>query len=193
MFQDLDSRLRGNGRKIKSENLYSAVNQQERLRKEINPWYISGFNDGEGTFHVAFTKRPDLSRAWAIIPEFHINQDRGRAAVLYEIKRFFGCGQIRENHHGKSNDQTLVYVVRKRADLLDTIIPFFERYPLRSQKQHDFEVFAKIVRAIDKNVHATHDGFCALVTQAFTMNYGGRYRKRAIETILSSESSETTC
>ena len=175
-----------------SKNATSADNQQERLKKEINPWYISGFSDGEGTFHVAFTKRPDLSQRWAIIPEFHINQDRGRSAVLYEIQRFFGCGQIRENHHSRANDQTLVYVVRKREDLLRIIIPFFEQCPLRSQKQLDFIVFAKIVRAMREGAHLTHDGFRALVKEAFTMNYGGRYRKHAIETILCSESSETT-
>lgn len=172
-----------------SENTSSADNQQERLQK-IDPWYISGFTDGEGTFHVSFARRVDLPRKWAIIPEFHISQHQDRASVLNEIQAHFGCGAIRENHRGRVNDVTRVFVVRSRRDLLDKIIPFFRKYPLRSQKRDDFQLFAEIVSDMVAGTHLTTEGFQAIAKKAFQMNGGGRYRKRRIEE-LTEESSET--
>ncbi len=174
-----------------SKNSLGADNQQERLRAGINPWYISGFVDGEGSFHIAFAKRPDLPRKWSIIPEFHINQDTGRSSVLHEIHQYFRCGRIQENHRNHLSDKTLVYVVRDRNDLLSKIIPFFEHYPLRSAKKQDFRLFADIVRRMSNGNHLKTPGFNTIVKQAFQMNYGGRYRKYAMEDILLSESSET--
>ncbi len=172
-----------------SKKALSADNQQERLQK-IDPWYISGFVDGEGTFHVSFARRTDLPKKWAIIPEFHVSQHQDRASVLDEIQKYFGCGIIRENHRGRSNDVTRVLVVRKRRDLLDKIIPFFRRYTLRSQKRDDFRAFAEIVSAMERGTHHSPEGFHLIVTKAFQMNGGGRYRKRKIEEF-SEESSET--
>jgi hypothetical protein len=172
-----------------SENVLSADNQQERLQK-IDPWYISGFVDGEGTFHVSFARRKDLPRKWAIIPEFHISQHQDRASVLDEIQTFFGCGVIRENHRGRINDVTRVLVVRNRRDLLDKIIPFFRQYHLRSQKRDDFRIFAEIVEAMERGSHYSSEGFYSIVKLAFGMNGGGRYRKRKIEEF-SEESPET--
>lgn len=173
-----------------SENVQSADNQQERLQV-IDPWYISGFVDGEGTFHVSFARRKDLPRQWAIIPEFHISQHQDRAAVLVEIQSYFHCGTIRENHRGRLNDVTQVLVVRNRQDLLHKIIPFFHRYPLRSQKRDDFRIFAEVVSLMESGAHRTVAGFRLIVEKAFQMNGGGRYRKRKIEELISEESSET--
>lgn len=171
------------------KNPSSADNQQERLQK-INPWYISGFVDGEGTFHVSITRRTDLPKQWAIIPEFHVSQHQDRAQVLTEIQQYFSCGTIRENHRGRKNDVTRVFVVRNRRDLLDKIIPFFRRYPLRSQKRDDFRIFAEIVLEMEQGNHHSESGFQAIVLKAFRMNGGGRYRKRKLEEF-SEESSET--
>lgn len=174
-----------------SKNVSSADNQQERPQ-EINPWYISGFVDGEGTFHVSFTRRTDLPKKWAIIPEFHVSQDFSRSSVLKEIQNFFDCGAIKENHRGKSNDSTHVFVVRSRRDLINKIIPFFQRYPLRSSKQQDFLVFAKIVLQMEEGRHLTEEGFREITKKAFQMNGGGKYRQRKLEEVLG-ESSETIC
>ena len=163
-----------------SKNASCADNQQERLQK-IHPWYISGFVDGEGTFHVSFAKRTDLPKKWAIIPEFHVSQHQDRASVLDEIQKYFGCGIIRDNHRGRANDVTKVLVVRNLRDLLDKIVPFFQCYPLRSQKRNDFQTFAEIVSAMEQGSHHSSEGFRAIATKAFQMNGGGRYRKRKIE------------
>ena len=156
---------------MNSDNASGADNQQERL----DP-YIAGFIDGEGSFHVAIQRNPSTRLGWQLIPEFHVSQNAERRQVLDLIATRFGCGRIRDNHRG-SNDRTLVYVVRNRDHLLTRVIPFFERQPLLSDKQRDFETFASIVKAMNLGVHLTEEGLAALKASAITMNGGGRHRR----------------
>src|SRR5436305_7449359 len=132
---------------MSSDNVSGAVNQQERLDA-----YIAGFVDGEGSFHVAVQRKPTARIGWELVPEFHVSQDAQRGEVLNLIRLRFGCGYIRENHRG-TRDTTLVYVVRRRVDLLTKVIPFFERQPLMSGKQGEFVTFAHIVRTMGGGEH----------------------------------------
>ena len=155
---------------MSSENALGADNQQERLDA-----YIAGYVDGEGSFHVAIQRNPSTRLGWQLVPEFHVSQNVERRQVLDLIAKRFGCGRIRENHSG-TIDKALVFVVRNRNDLVEKVIPFFERQPLLSSKQRDFESFANVVRAMTRGEHLTEDGFQALKAVALAMNGGGKYR-----------------
>ncbi len=162
-------------------------NQQGRLKiKNINPWYITGFVEGEGTFHVALSPDPRMKFGWKIIPEFHVNQSYLRKDILEEIRKYFGCGYIQKNHAKNKNDTTFVYVVRQREDLNDKIIPFFERYPLRSKKYKNVQIFRKIVNLLIENQHSKFRGIKKIIAFAFQMNEKGKYRKLKQEDVLNS-------
>ena len=62
------------------------------------------------------------------------------------------------------------YVVRRRTDLLEVIIPFFQRYPMRSSKQENFEKFAACVDLVAAGRHKTADGLIEILEIAQTMN-----------------------
>jgi len=155
----------------RSENVTGAVNQQERLDA-----YVAGFVDGEGCFHVAIQRNASTRNGWQLVPEFRTSQDVSRIQVLDLVRRQIGCGSIRENHR-RSNDHTYVLVVRRRVDLLERVIPFFERNPLLSCKQQEFVTFARIVRDMGVGKHLLPDGFEQLFSEAIRMNGGGRYRR----------------
>jgi len=177
-----------------SNNVLSADNQQERPTAKINPWYIVGFVEGEGTFHIAFYADPRMKQNIKVIPEFHVNQSYLRISTLKEIQKYFGCGYIKVNHARRVNDDTYVFVVRDRSDLLNKIIPFFRKYKLRSVKQESFEKFAKIVENINLGKHRERAGIRAIINLAYQMNVGGKYRQRNKQDLLKQlESSETTC
>jgi hypothetical protein len=154
-----------------SDNASGAVNQQERLES-----YIAGFVDGEGCFHVAIQRNPCTRSGWQLVPEFRISQDVSRVKVLDLARELLGCGSLRENHR-RSNDHTYVLVVRNRRDLLEKVLPFFERNPLLSCKQDEFVTFADIVRAMSRREHLVPGGFERLAARALRMNGGGRYRR----------------
>src|SRR5438270_6476474 len=113
-----------------SDNVTGADNQQERL-----DGYISGYVDGEGSFSVVVNRNPTCRSGYQLVPEFHVSQNGERDQVLRLIQaRFGGCGYIKRNGR---RDRALVYVVRRRQDLLQKVIPFFERSTLLSSKQAD--------------------------------------------------------
>jgi len=155
---------------VGSDKASGAANQQERLEA-----YIADFVDGEGSFHVAIQRNASTRVGWQLVPEFRVSQDVSRSQVLVAMRDHLGCGSIRPNHR-YSNDETWVFVVRRRIDLLERVIPFFERNPLLSAKQGEFITFAEIVRRMDSGEHLCGDGFDRLAERALRMNGGGRYR-----------------
>ena len=168
-----------------SDNVAGADNQQERL-----DGYISGYVDGEGSFSVVVNRNPSCKIGYQLVPEFHVSQNGDRAQVLRLIQtRLGGCGYIKRNG---LRDRALVFVVRRRGDLLDRVIPFFEESPLISPKHADFEKFARIVRKMDAGHHRSPDGFMELLEEAVSMNGNGRFRQyRWLEIVRRPESSET--
>ncbi len=176
-----------------SENVLSADNQQERLQR-LDPWYVSGFVDGEGSFHIAFLKDLHMRTYLKVIPEFRISQNVTSKNVLEQIQRFFNSGNIKANHNGRELDRTYVLVVRNREDLLKKIIPFFKRYSLKTGKAQDFLFFEQIVTLMADGHHRTCEGARRIVELAYEMNGHGRYRSVKKETLLKLvESSETIC
>jgi hypothetical protein len=163
-----------------------ADNQQERL-----DGYISGYVDGEGSFSVVVNRNPSCKTGYQLVPEFHVSQNSERSQVLQLIRqRLGGCGYIKRNG---LRDRALVFVVRRRVDLLEKVIPFFEQSPLLSSKQTDFEKFASIVRAMEAGHHRSPSGFVALLETAISMNGNGRFRQHRWRELLGGqpESSET--
>ncbi len=61
-------------------------------------------------------------------------------------------------------------MVRRRADLIGTIIPFFREHPMHSSKQRNFEKFALCVEMIVRGRHLCLEGLSEIVEIAETMN-----------------------
>ena len=167
-----------------------ADNQQERPDARLCS-YIAGFVDGEGSFHVAIQRSRCTKLGIQVIPEFHVSQNRERAAILTLIQATLGCGYIKTNHPGNVRDRTMVLVVRNRRDLAMRVVPFFEAFPLRSSKQRECETFAAVVRSMERGEHLTKTGMVRILQRAFAMN-SGRYRKARLQSFLDVlDSSET--
>jgi hypothetical protein len=169
------SRATGDVRRdVYSDNVTSAENQQERLRQL--GWVI-GFVDGEGCFSISFVRQPNrrsrqgYKTGYQVSHRFAVTQGMKSLACLEELRSFFGVGRIFVNRrHDNHREHLCNYVVDRRADLSETIIPFFRRYPLMSSKQQDFEKFAMCVEMIDAGRHLTTDGLVEIAEITQTMN-----------------------
>jgi hypothetical protein len=99
-------------------NASGAGNQQGRPDERIG-YYIAGFVDGEGSFHVAIQRNPSTKFGWQVIPELHISQHERNKHVLEMIRSALGCGYLKPNARQNPKDKTWVLVVRNRQDLLE--------------------------------------------------------------------------
>lgn len=147
--------------------------------------YISGFVDGEGCFSVSFTKRSRFLVGWETKPSFSVSQNRDRAEQLFIMQEYFGCGFMRD---GKI-DNTIKYEVRRLNDLLNKVIPHFERYPLLSAKQRDIELLKAVCLIMRDEKHTTPRGIKEILPLAFQMNGSGKrkYTKRDILMFMKSQ------
>ena len=145
------------------------------------PEYITGYVDGEGCFTVTFNVKPKALLGWEIRPSFSVSQNEDRRQVLDIIKTYFGCGYIRRDF----SDKTVKFEIRDHKDVMEKVLPHFDRFPLLSAKQKDFELFKTICTMIDRKLHLNKDGFAEILQLAYRMNGSGK-RKRKIEEIVQS-------
>ncbi len=159
---------------VDSDNPEGAENQQERLRQQ--GWVI-GFVDGEGCFSIGFVRqvggrgRKGYRTGYQVAHEFAVTQGAQSVSCLHELESFFGVGQVLANKRYDNHREHLYrYVVWRRTDLIETIIPFFRSYPMHSSKQRNFEKFARCVELVDKGRHLSFEGLVEIVEIAETMN-----------------------
>jgi hypothetical protein len=164
-----------------------AENQQERLA-EFRGWVI-GFVDGEGCFSISFVRQPDRAdrrgyrTGYQVSPRFVVTQGVSSAGCLEELQEFFGVGRVYTNRRHDNHKESLCqYIVQRRSDLLETVIPFFRRHPLRTMKRYDFMKFATCVELIEAGRHLTIEGLSEIVEIAQTMNH--RKPRRELARIL---------
>ena len=158
-----------------SDNLDGADDQQGRL---IRIGWVTGFVDGEGCFSVCFAKQPDRARrrgyrtGLQVMHRFAVTQGSRSLGSLEELLEFFGTGRLCENRrHDNHKEHLWQYRVERRKDLIETIIPFFRRHPLRTAKQQDFEKFCASLEIASSGRHLTTEGMLEIVEIAETMNH----------------------
>ena len=154
--------------------MLGADNQQERL---ILLGWVTGFVDGEGCFSIGFVRQPSrpgrigYKTGYQVTHEFAVTQGAKSIDCLHAIRDFFQVGQVIVNKRYDNHKEHLYrYVVRKRSELLDVVIPFFRQYPLRTSKRSDFEKFARCAELIATGHHLTPSGLIDLIEIAQTMN-----------------------
>ncbi len=133
----------------------------------LNPYYVTGFSDGESCFHVSVGKSSKYKSGFYVNPGFKIGLHKKDQRLLELIQSFWGgIGNIT-----KQKDNAVQYRVLSIKDLA-VIINHFDQYPLISQKQTDYILFKQICELIKNKEHLTLEGFEKIVTLKASMNLG---------------------
>ena len=119
----------------------------------LNAQWIVGFVDGEGCFHVGINKNETMTLGVQVLPEFTVVQHEVDEQVLHAFKAYFKCGVVRKNHGTR-----LSFRVRGHENLLQHVIPFFEKHQLKTRKRVDFQKFRKVILMMEKREHLTEEG-----------------------------------
>ena len=133
----------------------------------LEPQWIVGFVDGEGCFHVAINRHPEMKLGLEVLPEFTVVQHERDAQVLYALKTYFGCGVVRR-HHGSR----MAWRVRGLAHLAERVVPFFEKHHLKTRKRVEFLKFRRVVLLMQRGEHLTAEGLEEIQKICAAMNRG---------------------
>jgi LAGLIDADG endonuclease len=89
--------------------------------------------------------------------------------VLTQIKSFFGgIGYIKIY----KNRNLVSYTVAKLSDIVNVIIPHFNKYYLITQKRGDFILFSSVVYLMENKEHLNIKGLKKILAHKASMNRG---------------------
>jgi hypothetical protein len=134
---------------------------------KLDAQWITGFVDGEGCFHVGINPHKEMTAGYQVLPEFTVVQHERDVQILHALKAYFGCGVVRGNHGDRK-----AFRVRSKKHLLDHIVPFFVKHPLKTKKNVDFKKFRRILLMMEKGVHLNGEGIEEIRAIARQMNRG---------------------
>jgi hypothetical protein len=130
---------------------FTHFNTQKSIKKFLlaNPQWVSGFVDGEGCFTASF--QVDIRSTWGVQPqaEFNVVQNNVDKLLLEGIKEHF---DNKGGVYSRPNNLS-VYSVRNSKDLRETIVPYFLKYPLISNKSNELEKFSIYLDLLSINKH----------------------------------------
>lgn len=151
-------------------------------RLVLEPSYITGFSEAEGSFGVY--PCPHFAEGKAVRiefqPVFEVTQHKLDLKLLEGFEQYFDCGKIRQKPKAK-NSSGLVYCwrVRKLSDLVEIIIPFFEKNNFYGKRSLEFSRFREIVLKLNNGIHKTPEGLREISKLAKELRVNGKnYKKK---------------
>ena len=107
------------------------------LSPEWASWF-AGLVDGEGCFLIH-----RVGSRWHSAV-FVLNMRADDRPMLEEIRNTLGCGAIYRRPRRQIGHATCAFQVGRKKDML-ALVRLFDRYPLRSRKRRDYEVWRTFV------------------------------------------------
>jgi hypothetical protein len=117
---------------------------------ELNPNWVTGFTDAEGCFTINVSKIKNFDK-WQIRMCFQIDLHNKDLDLILQIKDFFnvGCIYAYKNY--------VRYRVQSRKEIINVIIPHFDKYLLLTEKQNDYNIFKNIILIQNSSIFNSTD------------------------------------
>ena len=137
------------------------------LRQEINPYWLTGFIEGEGCFYISVYRSANSKLGFAVQLSFIITQHMRDNLLLSGFINLLECGKI-----VKRNGEACDFKVNRINDLNVKIIPFLSNHPLQGSKRVDYEWFKQAVNIVMCKKHLTKMGLDEIRKIKNNMNTG---------------------
>nr|AMB18957.1 ORF369 [Pseudococcomyxa simplex] len=121
----------------------------KKIKLEVG-FYLAGFTDAEGCFHVGFSPKRNQNNeitSWKVNPLFAISQKERH--IVAQFKKHLKCGTVSTNE--KTNVST--YRVSNVFSLREYIVPFFKKFSFQSaKKKRDFSNFIQVLEILENSI-----------------------------------------
>ena len=134
-----------------------------------DPNWIIGFTDGDGSFFVNVVKTNNLL-GHKVKLMFRIAQHDRDLNLINLIIKYLNCGTTQRKAYSGSQIHIIDFNVSKFNDIYTKIIPFFEEYKLKSNKNLDFLNFCEVAHLINDSLHLTPEGIAKILEIKAKMN-----------------------
>ena len=131
-----------------------------------DPNWVAGFISGEGCFYIGIIKSSSYKLGETPLLIFKITQHSRDEELMKSLISYFGCGSIYKYR------EFIDLKVSRIKDLIDIIIPFFDKYAIKGAKAKDFTDFWKVAELMKKGDHLTEEGLNEIKRIKAGMNKG---------------------
>lgn len=128
------------------------------MNSKLNPYYLVGLVDGEGCFSITFNRHKNNRTEVRLIFEIELREDDKE--ILERVKETLECGNLYYLDYKRYRKWRphYKYKVSNLEDIVQKLIPFFNKYPLQAKKRKSFEVFSKVADLMLLKKHLTPEG-----------------------------------
>lgn len=133
---------------------------------KLNPWWLTGFVDGEGCFKLSVVERTQMKTGWVVRLFFSIGLHEKEISLLEKIQLSLGVGRITK--HGPESVQFQVQSIKEIAKIIEHL----SLYPLITQKHADYSLWKKAFYLIQNKEHLTKEGLEQIVAIKGYQNRG---------------------
>ena len=125
---------------------------------KLNPWYVTGFTDAEGSFSINTTTTPTDKLKVGL--QYKVTQLASSEGVLHDLVDYFKAGKV---HIDNRSTGTLKYQVQDLVSIRERILPHFQEYPLQTSKALDYKDWSNTVDLLTNKSHYQPKNFCLIL------------------------------
>ena len=160
-------------------DLKPLLNSHKQIK--INPYYITGFADGESCFLINILAKSEIKIGYYVSLAFKIKLHAKDIMLLENIRNYF-LRSIKKGTIYERKDGYIDYIVTSKKDL-EIIINHFKNYPfmmLRKQKSSDYKLFLQAHDLIKCKQPLTLKGLKKVLSIKAVLNNGLSDKLKAI-------------
>ena len=98
------------------------------------------------------------------VPIFNITQSKIEFDLFIEIQKKLGIGKVYNNR------QNVIFVVKSIDEIVEVLLPLFDKYPLRGSKLVGYNIFKTVALMIKEKKHLTLEGLIQILNLSYFMN-----------------------
>lgn len=141
----------------KINSFFLKRNLSSNKELDINPWWVTGYTDGEGNFTIKTIVAKSTKIGYTVRLIYQVSVHPSDIEVLYRLKSFFNnVGDIIITKH------YVAYRITKLSDILNEVVPHFNAYPLQSTKLISYSLCEAVAIFMKDNEHLTLEGYIVL-------------------------------
>lgn len=116
-------------------------------------WFVSGLVDAEGSFGVNVVRKESSKIGYSVLIYFEIALNKKDKQLLETTKQVLGIEK--DLYYNKSDDTLKLkdsFSLRSTNldELINNVIPHFNKYPLFTQKKVDYLLMSKVLKIVQK-------------------------------------------
>lgn len=128
--------------------------------------WLAGFSSAEGCFYCRVKKSSSVKIGYQVTVAFIIIQHSRDISLLNVMKDQFECGVVRKD----IKKPYATWTVSNLSEIINIIIPFFDKFSIEGSKNLDYQDFRKIVFLMKDKLHLTDNGLKEIMKIKARMN-----------------------